>query len=151
MADHLKLPTLLVVTDNSSIRSRIRKELDSKFFVLDASTESKTMEIARTTALEFVILDSLLEECDWSVISQAIRNSPLNVITPIYLITGRLNKTFRREAKKLGVTDFLMEQIDSEELQTKIAVGRKTESVRNKTSALFNQKNNRSNEDPNQS
>jgi diguanylate cyclase (GGDEF)-like protein len=62
-----------------------------------------------------------------------IRGSLSNTITPIFLITGRLKKTYLDQAHEAGVTDFLSDQLDIEELEERIASGKKVTSMREKT------------------
>ncbi len=139
MAEKLKLPTILVIADNPSIRSWAKKHLDSQFFVLDASDEEKALETVKTSRLDFILLDSGIDACDPMELCRSIRKVMINTSTPIYLITGRLSKTYRDKAMKAGVTDFLTDHLDSEELHARIATGKKTAELRSKTSDLFSQ------------
>jgi PleD family two-component response regulator len=133
MATHLKLPTLLVIADNPSIRFWIKKHLDSQFFILDASKKSVALEAIRNSSLDFIILDSGFADCDPLDLCKEIRRILHTSFTPILLITGRLKKSYRDEALEAGVSDFLNDQLDLEELETRIATGQKAASMRQKT------------------
>lgn len=138
----LKLPTLLTVTDNPSVRVWIKKHLEEEFFILNAAKKQAALEAARTASLDFIIVDSEFEECDALKLCAEMRQI-LRTLTPILLITGRLKKTYLDAATEAGVTDFLNKQLDPEELQIRIEAIRKGRSLREKTegaAALIPQK-----------
>lgn len=143
----LKLPTLLAVTDNPAVRFWIKKHLDEEFFIIDAPKKHTALTVAHTTAFDFVIIDSEFEDCDAIELSREL-NQILKTLTPILLITGRLKKSYLDAAKEAGITDFLSNQLDPEELQTRIGTIRKGHSLREKTqdasSALSQQRAGRS-------
>ena len=91
--EHLKLPTLLIVSENPSIRFWIKKHLHDQFFILEAFDFKMALEAAKTSRLDFVILDSDFENCNPLKLSSEIRQI-LGSFTPILLITGRLKKSF---------------------------------------------------------
>ncbi|MBM3183709.1 MAG: response regulator [Chlamydiae bacterium] len=131
----LKLPTLLVVTENPSVRIWVKKHLDQDFFIIDTSRKKAALEAAQTAALDFVIVDSELEECDALELCSVLHKT-LRTLTPILLITGRLKKSYLDAALEAGVTDFLNQQLDPEELQVRVATIRKNQSVREKTQGI---------------
>ncbi len=130
----LKLPTLLVITDNPSVRFWIKKHLDEDFFIVDAAKKHAALAAAQTTSFDFVVIDSELEDCDPIELSSELKQILLT-LTPILLITGRLKRSYLDAAKKAGVTDFLNHQLDLEEFRAKIENIRKGYSLREKTEA----------------
>lgn len=131
----LKLPTLLAVTDNASVRFWIKKHLDEEFFIIDAWKKQVAIAAAESAALDFIIVDSELEDCDPLELCAELKKI-LRSLTPILLITGRLKKSFLDAATEAGVTDFLSNQLDPEELQMRIAAIRKGHTLREKTQGL---------------
>lgn len=134
--DTLKLPTLLMISENPSVRFWIKKQLNDQFFIIDAADFKVAVEAAKTSRLDFVIIDSDFENCNPLKLSSEIRPH-LEPFTPILLITGRLKKSFLDAALESGVTDFLNNQLDPTELQLRIATGRKAQSLRDKTHTVF--------------
>ena len=63
MSNHLKLPTILIVADNPSIRFWLKKHLDDHFFVLSAETPKEALD-ALYSPLDFIIIDAEFERCD---------------------------------------------------------------------------------------
>jgi len=128
----LKLPTLLSITDNPSVRFWIKKQLEEEFFIIDAPKRSAALIAAQTAALDFVIIDSEFEDYDAIELCRELKQI-LRALTPILLITGRLKRSFLDAAIEAGVTDFLNNQLDPNELQTRIDSIRKGHMLREKT------------------
>lgn len=133
MSKGILLPTLLVVTDSPTIRFWVKKHLDEEFFILIAEKRSEAKG-ALSSRLDFIIVDAALEDCDALDLCKELRAQ--EQLVPIFLISGRLKKSFRDRAYQSGVTEFLSDQLDIDELQARIETGRKAASVREKTTDL---------------
>lgn len=130
MSKPIKLPTLLVVTDSPTIRFWVKKHLDEEYFVLAAENRSEAIS-AMSSRLDFIIVDAGMENLDALELCKDLR--AMAKLVPIFLITGRLKKSFRDRAYQSGVTDFLSDQLDTGELEARIQAGQKTASIREKT------------------
>ncbi len=135
MGKSLVRPILLVISDNPSIRFWVKKHLEDQFYILEAHDRKEAIELAKQSSLDFIIIDSALETDPALKVCKELRKTLL--LTPILLITGRLKKSYRDQALEAGVTDFLSNQMDFEELETRIATEKKALSLREKTSGLF--------------
>ncbi len=133
MSKNLKLPTLLVASENPRVRFWIKKHLDDQFFIIGAENEQEA-RAALTSRLDFIIVDAAFENCDPFELCKDLRK--MAPLVPILLVTGRLKKNFRDKAHEAGVTDFLSDQLDVEELFIRIQSGLKTATVREKTEGL---------------
>ncbi len=132
MSKQLKLPTLLVIADNPTIRFWVKKHLDDKFFIICAEKRHEVID-ALNSRLDFIIIDSELESCDALDLCKEISKITQKSLVPILLVTGRLKKSFRDKAHQCGVSDFLSDQLDLDELEIRIATGKKAASARDKT------------------
>lgn len=132
MSKPITLPTLLIVTDNPSIRFWVKKQLNEEFFILNAESAQEALD-ALNARLDFIIVDAAFEKCAALDLCKQLSQLTQKWIVPILLVTGRLKKSFRDRAIEAGVTDFLSDQLDVEELKMRIAQGRKTASARQKT------------------
>ncbi len=135
MSKQLKLPTILLVSENQTIRAWIKKHLDDRFFLIYAESRQETFA-SLDARLDFIILDASLESCDALALCQDISKAVKKSLVPIFLITGRLKKSYRDKAHQCGVTDFLSDQLDLDELEMRITAGQKTASAREKISDL---------------
>lgn len=131
------LPSLLLITENPSVRYFFKKNLESQFNLIEAAREHTALQELSSSQLEFVVIDSHLEFSDALDLARKLRNKDL--LIPILLITGRLKKSFRDTALDAGVTDFLHDQLDLDELETRIAILRKARESRKKTTEFSQQ------------
>jgi diguanylate cyclase (GGDEF)-like protein len=131
----MRLPTLLIISDNPSIRYWVKKHLEDQYFVLEAVNRISALEAIRNSQLDFILIDSGLEGTDPLELTAEMKQI-LRTLTPILLITGRLKRSYLESALDAGVTDFLNDQLDPEELAMRIATGKKAHSLREKTSAF---------------
>lgn len=132
MSRHLKLPTILVVADNPAVSIWIKKHLEHQFFIIGAETKKAAMDALHST-LDFIIIDSGFEFCNALELAQEIYTKTVRTTTPIFLITGKLKKSYRDKAKKAGVTEFLNADLDLDELLIRIEMGKKAAAIRQKT------------------
>lgn len=135
MSKSLQIPILLVVADNPSITFWVKKHLTEQFFIIDAATRKEALD-ALDGKIDFIIVDAALQTCDALDLCRAMSKKTIGSLIPILLITGRLKKSYRDKALESGVTDFLSDQLDLEELETRIAIGKKAVSSRKKTEDL---------------
>lgn len=131
MAKRILLPTLLLVSDNPSLTFWIKKQLERQFFIFDAKNRSSALS-ALSAPIDFIIIDSGLEGDDPLELCKLLSQKTAGSLVPILWITGRLKKSLRDQALEAGVTDFLSDQLDAEELETRIAIGLKAAAARQK-------------------
>jgi PleD family two-component response regulator len=136
MTNQLGLPTLLIISDNPAIRYWLKKQLESQYILIEATTQAKALEVALHSSLHFIILDAGFKSVDFLQLAHEIRQTPSNLLTPILLITDKLKKTFRTTALEAGVTDFLFQPLDADELETRIQTIKKSTDVRKKVLGL---------------
>jgi diguanylate cyclase (GGDEF)-like protein len=125
----------MIVSDNPSITFWIKKYLSEQFFVLAASSPKEALD-ALNAKVDFIIVDATFQDCDALELCKLLSQKTAPSLTPILLITGKLKKSFRDQALESGVTDFLSDQLDLEELETRIAIGKKATLAREKTEAI---------------
>lgn len=135
MSPTIKLPTLLLVTKNPSIRSWIKSHLDAKFFIIESHKQSAIIDIIQHSKLDFIIIDGNIENC--LELCKQIKSYLHLALPPIFLITGRLKKQFRDAAAEAGVANFLSEQLDEEELQRYIETREQALAIQEKTANLY--------------
>lgn len=127
---------VLLITENPSIISWMRKHLDDRFFLIKAEKEAQAVQTTESTELDFILLDSDFEASNPLVLCSKLRQ--MNRVVPILLITGRLKTTYRDMALDAGATDFLNDRLDLEELETRFATGKKAALEREKVTGFSN-------------
>lgn len=136
MHSRLRLPTLLILTDQTPVRAWLKKHLDSQFFLIEATTREEALLAVQTHSFQLVILDAAFEGADPLALCRELKRFLPQSFLPILLITGRLKKSYRDAALDAGVTDFLNDQLDLEELETRIATAERALHVQKKTADL---------------
>jgi two-component system cell cycle response regulator len=135
MSRPLKLPTILLVSQNPTVRNWIKKHLDEDFFIIYAEKQYEATD-ALNSRLDFIILDSNIVDYNPLDLCQELSQISKKSFVPIFLITGKLKKSYRDQARASGVTDFLSDQLDIDELKTRILEGQKSALSREKTADL---------------
>lgn len=131
----LNLPILLIISQNPSVLFWVKKHLSSEFFVIEAKTRQKALEVAKTSDLDLILLDGEVETFLPLKLSAELKNLYRGQI-PTLLITGRLKKSFLDQAMASGITDFISSRLNEEELHLRILAAKKVSVAREKTSAL---------------
>ncbi len=131
---HTEPPLLLLVTENGSVKSWFKNQLNERYNLITADNRNRALTEALVSSLDFIIVDSQLEDTNPIDLCRELRN--VNTTVPLILITGRLKKQYRKEAAKAGVTDFLNTDLNAEELQTRLAQGKKATQIRHKIGGL---------------
>lgn len=127
---------LLLITENPSIISWMRKHLDDRFFLIKTDKETQALQTTQSTKLDFILVDADFEASNPLALCSKLRQT--NRIVPILLITGRLKTAYRDMALDAGVTDFLNDRLDLDELETRFATGKKASLEREKASRFSN-------------
>lgn len=133
MAKAFQTPILLIIADNVSVIAWMKRSLSDQFFIIEATRRAQALSIVQNTPLDFIFLDSAFEDCDPFKLSKEIRKISQNQWTPIFLITGKLRKSYREKALDAGVSDFINSEFDIDEIETRIATEKKAASLREKT------------------
>ncbi len=124
--------TILLATRDLGLRGRIRKILPSEFFILHADERETALHFARSSPIDFIILDSAFENDDSLKLCQELSDA-IHREKPLLLVTGRLKQSFRAHALASGATDFINRQINPDELIQRLASGGKKALLHTKT------------------
>jgi two-component system cell cycle response regulator len=116
-------PVALIVTNDISTATFLRKVLRLTFQLIERQDASSAQEIVRSTSVDLILLDSkdLDEEALFLTLSR-FRSSLGKKKTPILLITGNLKKKFAQDALRAGATDFINQPLEEDEIEQRIAV-----------------------------
>jgi CheY-like chemotaxis protein len=135
MTEQLRLPTVLVVSENPTVRFWVKKELEGQFFIIQASNRGEAIS-AIAAKLDLIIIDEHMKESPPLDLCKDLRTLTQKHLTPIFLITGKLKKQFRDQAKEFGVSTFLSDQLEPAELKLAVQQILQAAASRNKTQGL---------------
>ncbi len=110
---------VLIVEDDSKIRSFVRKGLEEQGFVVETSADGdQGLLLATSSAFDVVVLDIMLPGRDGLSILRALRERRNTV--PVLLLTARSALGERVEGLEQGADDYLTKPFFMEELIARI-------------------------------
>ncbi len=110
---------VLIVEDDSKIRSFVRKGLEEQGFVVETSADGdQGLLLATSSAFDVVVLDIMLPGRDGLSILRALREKRNTV--PVLLLTARSALGERVEGLEQGADDYLTKPFFMEELIARI-------------------------------
>ncbi len=114
------LPVALVVSADRYKSAFFKRSLKGLFHVIDASDNFAAVDWLKSVQASIIILDEKTLSNTWPLISEHIRALAGYRDVPIFLITNNLKKNFLVKAMNLGISDFLNEPFDSDEIFQRI-------------------------------
>lgn len=117
MAVNLERLSILLVDDNSSMRSLVKQILNAFSIknILECSDGSDALQELRGFPADLIITDWMMEPVDGLDLARLIRtaaDSP-NPYVPIIMLTGHTERHRVEEARDAGVTEFLAKPISA--------------------------------------
>jgi len=116
-----KLPTLLVVDDNSDIRTFIKEVLDEEYTIYEAENGKEGLDVALKIIPNIIISDILMPVMDGIEFSRRIKNHGTTSHIPIILLTAKASQESELEGLQIGADDYLRKPFDMELLQLKLS------------------------------
>src|SRR3990170_3028042 len=132
MHDKDSLPICLVVTNDASKKSYIKHALNRMFYVIDTPDSFSAIDWLKNMNVEVIVLDEKNLDNPLSNLCTHIRKLKGYENTPILLITNKIKKDFVLQAINAGVTDFIPEPLDEDEIYQRIVVAFKGKNVNKK-------------------
>jgi diguanylate cyclase (GGDEF)-like protein len=120
------LPVALVVSEDVTKLSILKRALKDSFHLIERSDVKEALELLKNTRVDLVILDSKVKQGHSIETAEKIR-AAVFLDTPILLITSNIKKSFAQVALHSGITDFINEPLDKDEIEQRIAVAFKNQ------------------------
>jgi diguanylate cyclase (GGDEF)-like protein len=136
MRDPTLEPVALVVSGEGPKTAFFKRILKGQFCVIEASDSLTAVEWLKKTRAALVIIDEKTLSSTWSILVDHIRKGIGNKETPILLITNNLKKNFLIDAMNMGVSDFINEPLQADEILQRILVATQSRPVTKKISLM---------------
>ncbi|WP_445385985.1 response regulator [Robiginitalea sp. IMCC44478] len=108
------VPTILVVDDDTPIRSLLRQELsDAGYNVKEAADGKAALDMVRVSKPDLIILDVMMPEINGFDVAAVLKNDPATMDIPIIILSIVQDK---ERGLKIGVDRYLTKPIDTEKL-----------------------------------
>src|SRR5579862_874017 len=132
------LPIALIVIDDRKKTALINKTLKNMFNLFETQESFGAVEWLKHFQASVIILDEAALTKTWPLFVQHIRRMPDYANVPILLITNNLKKTFTTQALNYGITDFLLDPLDPDEVYQRMLVHLKSSPIAKRVSLLTN-------------
>ncbi|MFK7814133.1 MAG: ATP-binding protein [Maribacter sp.] len=108
------VPTILVVDDDTPIRSLLRQELtDAGYQVKEAANGKAALDMVRISKPDLIILDVMMPEINGFDVAAVLKNDPATMDIPIIILSIVQDK---ERGFRIGVDRYLTKPIDTEKL-----------------------------------
>ncbi|MDT0607096.1 ATP-binding protein [Croceitalea rosinachiae] len=108
------VPTILVVDDDTPIRSLLRQELtDAGYQVKEAANGKAALDMVRIAKPDLIILDVMMPEINGFDVAAVLKNDPATMDIPIIILSIVQDK---ERGFRIGVDRYLTKPIDTEKL-----------------------------------
>ncbi|MFC4723433.1 response regulator [Geojedonia litorea] len=107
-------PTILVVDDDTPIRSLLRQELgDAGYNVNEAANGKAALDMVRTSKPDLIILDVMMPEINGFDVAAVLKNDPATMDIPIIILSIVQDK---ERGLRIGVDRYLTKPINTDQL-----------------------------------
>ncbi|MEJ2585213.1 MAG: response regulator [Robiginitalea sp.] len=107
-------PTILVVDDDTPIRSLLNQELsDAGYHVKEAADGKAALDMVRVSKPDLIILDVMMPEINGFDVAAVLKNDPSTMDIPIIILSIVQDK---ERGYRIGVDRYLTKPIDTEKL-----------------------------------
>jgi two-component system, cell cycle response regulator len=136
MRDTSSAPIALIVSGDSYKGAFFKRTLKALFYIIEASDSFTAVDWLKSVQASLVIIDEKSLASTWPILADHIRKLAGYREVPILLITNNLKKNFLVEALNLGISDFINEPFDADEIFQRILVSTQSKPVTKKVSLL---------------
>ncbi|TVR81560.1 MAG: response regulator [Saprospirales bacterium] len=112
--------TILIVEDNSDVRSFIKGQFDGNFNVIEAKDGKMGLELANAHQPELIISDAMMPEMDGFELCHLLKSDINTSHIPIILLTARSEEEQRIKGLELGADDYITKPFSSTELKVRV-------------------------------
>ncbi|MBS0604695.1 MAG: diguanylate cyclase [Verrucomicrobia bacterium] len=136
MQDSSSMPVALVVSGDSYKSAFFKRTLKGLFYVIGANDSFTAVDWLKSVHASLVIIDEKSLATTWPILADHIRKLSGYREIPLLLITNNLKKNFLVQAMNMGISDFINEPFDADEIFQRILVSTQSKPVTKKVTML---------------
>jgi len=115
-----ELQTILIVEDNSELRSFLKTVLMYKYEILEAENGLEGLELAKSNIPDLIITDIMMPEMNGLELAKAIKADIQISHIPLVLLTAKTDMESKLEALQYGADDYITKPFSSAYLEARI-------------------------------
>ena len=109
-------PSILVVDDEQTIRSLVRRFLSDKFAILEASDGAEAVDMARKHKPALILMDIMMPKMDGYQACSIIKTDQSIKRIPVVMLTGIGHELNKKLAKEVGADGYITKPFTAKEL-----------------------------------
>ncbi len=115
-----KKHTVLIVEDNTDLRTFITKNLKNEYNIIDVPDGLKAMEITQNFHIDLIVSDIMMPKLDGIELCTKLKSDLNSSHIPIILLTAKNSIECKIEGYKIGADDYIEKPFDMELLKVRI-------------------------------
>lgn len=115
------LPVLLIVDDNSDIRSFIKKGLGEKYYIYEAEDGQKGLELANKVLPSIIISDIMMPNMNGIELCNKLKTARETSHIALVMLTAKTSHEIEIEGLKTGADAYIRKPFDIELLELKLS------------------------------
>jgi signal transduction histidine kinase/DNA-binding response OmpR family regulator len=116
VADHRKLPVVLLVEDNVEMRGYIRETLIHSFKIREANNGASGIKSALKNSPDLVITDLMMPVMDGLEFCKKLKTNIVTSHIPVIMLTAKAGLENKLEGLETGADDYLTKPFNTQEL-----------------------------------
>lgn len=113
-------PILLIVDDNSDVRTYIKENLKSDFRILEAANGEDGLKKSIDYIPDLVVSDVMMPKLSGFKLCEKIKTNEVTSHIPVILLTAKAAKEDKLAGYETGADEYLMKPFDTDELKSRI-------------------------------
>ncbi len=116
-----KLPKILVVDDDESIRKMLRMRLSGTYEIVETGDPEQAVALALKHKPDAILMDLMMPVFSGFELCQSLHSLSYTSRIPIFVVTGEAAAKYREHCASLGARGYFHKPIDFEALKTALA------------------------------
>jgi PAS domain S-box-containing protein len=114
-------PTILIVDDNTDMRSYIKSLLHDKYNVTTSNNGADALKLMKASLPDLILSDIMMPVMDGIQLLKAVKENPVTQNIPVILLSARAGEESKIEGYETGADDYLIKPFSTKELIARVA------------------------------
>ncbi|WP_158546223.1 hybrid sensor histidine kinase/response regulator transcription factor [Adhaeribacter pallidiroseus] len=116
----VELPVILLVEDNTDLRTYLKERLEQNYHVLEAANGADGLKMGLDKMPDLIISDVLMPKMNGVELCRALKNNVQTSHIPLILLTAQADSENKIEGLETGADDYVSKPFDSNELEVRV-------------------------------